>query len=398
MSAISTAAAPRVFMVAGEASGDLHGAALARALAQRWPGIELSGIGGPKMAAAGVRLIRPMHKISVVGVAEVLTRAPAIVRALREASRAIRAEKPHLFVPIDFPDFNLKLAGTARKAGVPVLYYISPQVWAWRPGRVKAMARVVDRMMVIFPFEVPLYSQAGVPVEYVGHPLVDHVAPSVDAEAFRARHGLQTGRLTLALLPGSRPHEVERLAGPMLDTVGWLRARGHDLDCLVSEAESLPEGSVRRRVEARGEPALVVRGETYDLVRASDFVLVASGTATLEVALLERPMVILYKVAALSWAIAKRLVRIPQIGLANIAAGQAVVPELLQSDVRAEKIGPIVEAYLLDPRLRECVRRDLSHVRRRLGTGGASRRAAEVVVRTLLERSAAREATGAGPL
>lgn len=383
MSAATAHEVPAVFLSAGEASGDLHGAALAEAIRGIVPGVRLFGIGGSRMAAAGVEIVRPMEEISVVGFAEVVARAPAILAALRDASARFKRERPQLFIPIDFPYFNVRLASAARRAGVPVLYYISPQVWAWRAGRVRALARVVDRMLVIFPFEAPLYERAGVPVEYVGHPLVDRVAPRGDASAFLAAHGLRAGGQRIAVLPGSRRQEVERLLGPMLDTVRWLRDRGRDIDCLVSEAESLPRGSVVRAAARLGVEATVLRGETYDLVGASDFVLVASGTATLEVALLERPMIVLYKVAPLSWQIAKRLVRIETIGLANIAAGRRIVPELLQREVRAEKIGPIVEAYLDDPHLRASVRAELAAVRNRLGAGGASRRAAEAAARML---------------
>jgi lipid-A-disaccharide synthase len=326
-------------------------------------------------------------------VAEVFSRLPAILRALRDASRHLRESPPDIFVPIDFPDFNLRLASVARKAGVRVAYYVSPQIWAWRPGRIRVLARVVDRMIVIFPFEAPLYERAGVPVEYVGHPLLDVVRPTCGAEEFLADVGISGRRPRLGVLSGSRPHEVERLLGPMLGAARWMRERGGELDVLVSESESLPEDFVRRRAESSGVSATVVRGRTYDLINACDFVLVASGTATLEVALLERPMVILYKVAPLSWLVARSLVKVRDIGLVNIAAGRQVVPELLQGEVQPARIGAIARAYLADPLLMESVRKDLAGVRRRLGEGGAARRAAEVVLRTLAEG----RGTGAAP-
>ncbi|OQY68846.1 MAG: lipid-A-disaccharide synthase [Polyangiaceae bacterium UTPRO1] len=360
----------------------MHGADLVAALRRRVPGVRVRGIGGARLRAAGMETLVDAHTLAAMGLVEARERLGAIWRAYRRMRRLVRGEKPDLLVLIDFAEFNLALAGVAKRAGVPVLYYISPQVWAWRRGRVRKIARRVSRLAVVFPFEVPLYAGSGLRADFVGHPLLDRVRVRRDRQAFRAAHGLDPRKRLVALLPGSRAKEMQLLLPAMVAAAERLVARG-DVQCVLALAETLSTADIGVSMRGAALPFPAVAGETYDLVHASDAAIVASGTATLEAALLERPMVIVYRTAALTYALARRLVSVPFIGMPNLIAGRGVVPELIQDDATAERMVAEVERFLDDPAYAAATQRALAEIRPALGGGGAAERAAAIAAEML---------------
>ena len=367
-------------MVAGEASGDLHGATLARALGTLAPGLRLAGMGGSEMAAAGVRLVQRAERVTVVGGTEALGRLPALWRAFQTLRRHLRERRPRVLVLIDFPEFNMRLARVARRLGVPVVYFIAPQVWAWRRGRVRAMARDVSRVLAIFPFEIGFYQEAGVPVEFVGHPLLD-VLPPFDRAA--ARDGLAAPDETLVgLLPGSRDAEVRRHLSVLLGAGSAILARRPGTRFVVPVARTIPAGPIRAAADASGLPGTVLPGDSHRVMAAADLLLVASGTATLESACYGTPMVVLYRLSWLSHALARLLVRgVSHIALPNIVAGREIVPELIQRDATPAGLAAAALRLLEDDGARAAQRLALREVRARLGDAGAGLRAARAVLR-----------------
>jgi lipid-A-disaccharide synthase len=368
--------------VAGEASGDLHGSTLARALTTLMPDLRLAGMGGARMAAAGVRLVQRADRVNVVGGTEALGRLPALWRAFQTLRRQLRDRRPGALVLIDFPEFNMRLARVARRLGVPVVYFVAPQLWAWRRGRVRAMARDVSRVLAIFPFEVGLYQEAGVPVEFVGHPLLD-VLPSLEREA--ARTGLAGERATLVgLLPGSRDAEVRRHLPVLLGAARRIAARRPGTRFVVPVASTIDAAAVRATVRPSELPIDVRPGEAYRVMAAADLLLVASGTATLEAACYGTPMVVLYKLSAVSHRIARILVRgVSHISLPNIVAGREVVPEFIQARATSDAVAGAALRVLEDDVARAAQRAALLEVRGRLGEAGAGLRAARAVLREL---------------
>jgi lipid-A-disaccharide synthase len=383
----------RVLIVAGEASGDLYGGLLMRAMQaptdggsgpQAPPGerVRFTGIGGDAMRDAGLASLADASVLGVTGVVEVAARFGAIWRAYRAAGRVLAdpAARPDLAVLIDYPDFNLRLAARARAAGVPVLYFISPQVWAWRRGRVRKMAGLVDRMLVILPFEEAIYRAAGVPVTFVGHPLLDLVRTHRTARQERARLGLDPDRPLVALLPGSRRNEIAAHLPPLLDAAARLRAEFRDLQTVLPLAPTRSEAEIRavaRRAGFRDLPTLV-RDDRYDAVAAADAAVVASGTATLETALLGVPMVIVYRMNPVTYALARRLTDLPHVGMPNLIAGRRVVPERIQGECTGDAIARALRDLLTDPKRAEEMRAGLGAVRARLGEPGAIGRAARI--------------------
>lgn len=367
-------------MVAGEASGDLYGAGLARELKLLYPPLQIRGMGGDRMREAGVDLLVPSGRLAVVGVSEALGKLRLLHRAYERLRRALWEERPGVLVLIDFPDFNLFLAKTARKAGVPVLYYVSPQVWAWRSGRIRTIRRLVERMLVTLPFEEGIYRQAGVEVTYVGHPLLDCLPNNLSQERVRQELGLEQGLPVVGLLPGSREEEVQRHLPLMLEAARRILQEIPQARFLLAKADSLRSTYVEERLALEELPILSLAGHTYEIMRAADLLLVASGTATLEAALLEVPMVIIYRVSPISWFLGRILVQVPYIGLANLVVGKRVVPELIQFQATPERIATTALELLADPRALEEMRRELRQVRVRLGGKGASRRAALAVL------------------
>jgi lipid-A-disaccharide synthase len=367
-------------VVAGEPSGDLHGATLARALGTLAPALAVAGMGGPRMAAAGVRILHGIERAAVVGGTEVLGRLPELYRIFRALVRRLRTAPPRVLVCIDFPDFNLRLARRAHALGIPVVYFIPPQVWAWRRGRLRLMARDVSRVLAVFPFEVGLYHEAGVPVEFIGHPLLD-VLPALDHGA--AREGLATDRQVLVgLLPGSRAEEVRRHLPVLLGAAARILRRLPRARFVLPLAPTIPAEAVAPRLAAADLGVRVLPGEAHRVMAAADLVLVASGTATLEAACYETPMVVLYRLSAVSHALARLVVRgVSAISLPNIIAGRAVVPELIQGRATSPRIADAALRLLLDDTVRVAQRAALREVRARLGAPGATARAARAVLR-----------------
>lgn len=382
----SVGRSPRVMMVAGEASGDLHGGALAEALLAKNPGLQIIGFGGGAMRRAGVDVRFDIERLGVVGIFEVFLHLRSVVQAYRDAVGFLK-EGVDLLILIDYPDFNLRLAKAAKAIGIPVVYYISPQIWAWRAGRLKTIAARVDQMLVILPFEKELYRSANVPCEFVGHPLLDELrrlgSVSRSKEVYLKERGLFSSGPIVGLLPGSRKREVTALLPTMLQGMAQLAKEVPDLQVLIPVAPSLPKGLVAELVKSYPLPIRCVEGEVYDVLRASDVVVVASGTATLQAALAGAPMIVVYKLASTTYWLARLLIHLKSVGLVNIVAGKPIVPELIQKEASPQRICEEVRRLLTDGEARGEMKRALKEVAGRLGEAGASERAASVVGRFL---------------
>jgi lipid-A-disaccharide synthase len=374
--------APRILLVAGEASGDLHAADLITALRRAVPTLEVVGLGGDRLRAVGMRTIADARDVATVGLVEGLGRLRTLARIYRSLAGILRRERPDLAIFVDFPEFNLRLARIAKRVGVPVFYYIGPQVWAWRRGRIRTIARRVDALAVVFPFEPPLYSSERLGVEFVGHPLLDRVRATRSRAETRARYGLDPERVTVALLPGSRHKEIRYMLPRLLGAAAILgRERGCQF--VLALAPTISRQDVESFLARDRLAVSVVADDTYNVIHAADLVLVTSGTATLETALLERPMVIAYRLSALSYAVARLLVGVPFIGIPNIVAGREIVPELVQRGATGPRIAAAARAILDDPGRQAGMVREFAAVRRRLGPGGAAERAAAIARRLL---------------
>lgn len=371
----------RVMISCGEASGDLYAGALVDALHEIDPGVEVFGFGGERLRAAGADLIGDYRGFSVTGLSEalpVLSRSWKMLNALREAART---RQPDVFVAVDFPDFNFRLLPSMRALGVKVVYYVSPQLWAWRPARLETIRRYVDRMLVIFPFEKELYERAGVPVEFVGHPLVDLARARQPREAFLRANALDPARPVLALLPGSRPSELRHVL-PTLAAAAPLIGRGVPaVQFLVARAPALDDAlfAPLDTVRAAGLPLAIVTDATDEVLASADAVVTASGTATVQAALHGTPMVIVYRLSAFTYAVGRRFVRVTSYGMVNLVAGRPIVPELIQDEFTPDAVAREAVSLLTDRARADAMRRDLAAVRTTLGSSGASRRAAEGV-------------------
>ena len=376
-----------IMLSAGEASGDLHGATMCRALLALDPGLRLIGMGGPRMAASGVEILVDPTAHAAMGTSEAIGRVPGLYRAYKLLVRRLRETRPVAMVLIDFPEFNLRLAKQARRAGIPVVYFIPPQLWAWRRGRIRQMARRVTRVLAAFPFEESLYEEAGVPVEFVGHPLLDVVPIDLDRTKARQRLGVGERQALVGLLPGSRRQEVGRLLPPMLEAAARL-AGGDGRRCFViGLAASVDRGLVTallaRAAERAGPPVQVVEGLTHEVMAASDALLIASGTATLEAALLGAPMVVCYRVSRPTEVVARLLTRSKWISLPNIVVGREAVPEILQDKVTGARLASEVERLLDDSASATAQRAAFKDLRSRLGRPGVGMRAAQAVLKVV---------------
>jgi lipid-A-disaccharide synthase len=376
----------KVLMVAGEASGDLHGAHLVEAVHAIDPEVRFFGVGGQGLKRRGVELLYSSDSLAVVGITEVLFRLKPILKALRGLKKALEQRRPDLVILIDFPDFNLRLARMACQKGIPVLYYISPQVWAWRKGRIRQIARWVKKMIVLFPFEAPLYRAAGVDVAWVGHPLLDIVKPSLPADEAMGRFGLDPARRTIGLLPGSRSHEIERLLPILLDSARLLQREMPDLQFIIPLAPGISKADLSHWLEKVPVDVTLVEGQGYDVMNVSELLISASGTATLEGTILKKPMIIVYRVSPLSYLIAKTLVKVKYIGLVNLVAGREVAPELIQGNAKPERIAGEALKILKNPDLQGKMTEAMAEVCRSLGEPGAAQRAARIVC-SLLDSS-----------
>jgi lipid-A-disaccharide synthase len=376
---------PKILISAGEASSDMYAARLAIALRER-TGAKFFGMGGPRMAEAGIELLADYHEVAVVGIDEVVHKIPSVVRVQNRLAREAVRRKASLAILVDSPGTHLGVARRLKKRAIPVGYFIGPQLWAWRSGRVRVVKRRVKRMVVIFPFEEKIYRDAGVPVDFVGHPLADVVKPTMTRAEFAARHGLKAELPIVALLPGSRASEVarnfptilkacEQLALEMSDRSGpqFVHAAAPGLARTISAAELARSHLVLNRIE----------GETYDVLAAADCAIVASGTATVEAALLGTPMVVVYRVTPITAFILRRLVHAPFFSMVNLVAGRRVVRELMQEDFTPTAVAAEVRRLLESREAREEMKAGLAGVRASLGSGGAIERAAEVFARML---------------
>jgi lipid-A-disaccharide synthase len=369
----------RALIVAGEASGDHLAAGVVRAARAVDPGLSFFGVGGEELAAAGCEIIIPSSELAVMGLFEVVRHYPRIRRVFGRLSAILGGPAPpDLLLTVDYQDFNLRLAARAKAAGVPALHYVSPTVWAWRPGRVKTVARSVDHLAVLFPFEPACYEGTGLAVTFVGNPLVDDLAAVSPSAATRAAHGLPVDRPVVGLFPGSRLSEVRHAFSAILGAAGVVLAARPDARFLLPLAPTLPGEAVEGPLRESGLPVTVVRGGFADAAAACDAAIVFSGTATLQTALAGTPMAIVYRTSAASFALARLLVRTPHIGLANIVAGEAVVSEFIQQDASPDRIGGEILRILDDPAYREGMKRKLAGVRERLGPPGASERVARI--------------------
>jgi len=388
----------KIFIVAGDPSGDLHGANLVNALKEISSQIEIYGLGGERMEKAGVRLLDKLTELAIVGFSEAIINILALRRIYRKAEEFLRNEKPDIIVLIDYPGFNLRLAGLAKRLKIPLIYYIGPQIWAWRRGRIKDIAELVNKMLVIFPFEEETYRKAGVDVSFVGHPLLDTIQPTKSKEEVCRKYGLDPNSPIIGLMPGSRKQEIERLLSVMLEASRKI-AKNRKAQFVLPLASNIPMNYIKERItefekdrlnrtklyksqkeEESPLPVLVVRDEDYNIRRTLTLALVASGTATLENACLGIPMIIIYKVSLFSYLLARLLIRIPIIGLANIVAGKRVVPEFIQRKARPKEIAKVVCHWLSNPGIMKEIKKELEKVKERLGTPGASKRAAKIIL------------------
>jgi lipid-A-disaccharide synthase len=372
-----------VLVSCGEPSGDLYAGDLVRHLRERAGPIDVFGLGGDRLVSAGGRLVAHVRDLAVVGLLEVLGHLRRLRAVFRSVLEEVDRERPAVAVLVDYADFNLRLAGELKARGVPVVYYVSPQVWAWRRGRVRAIRARVDRMVVIFPFEEPLYREAGVPVTFVGHPLVDLARPAEDRTAFLASLGLDPARPVLAVLPGSRRQEVAHNLPPIARALRLLQARRADLQLALAVAPSLDPVLLDRDLAGLAVARAV--GRTHALLSAASAGIVASGTATVEAALMDLPSVVVYRLSPLTYALGRPFVRVPHYAMANLIAGREVFKELIQSDFRPEAVAREVVSLLEDSGRRGDVKEGLSQVRARLGRPGASARAAAVVAELMAD-------------
>jgi lipid-A-disaccharide synthase len=366
----------RIAIVAGEASGDLLGSHLLQALKGRLPHLSAFGIGGPRMGSQGFDAWYPMEQLAVRGYVEVVRSLPGLLAIRRELRRRLIASPPDLFIGIDAPDFNLDLETALRARGIPTVHYVSPSIWAWRGERVHKMKRAADKVLTLFPFEPPIYERAGVPAAYVGHPLADELPEMPDRDGAREQLRLPYDANVVALLPGSRQSEVRAMGELMIAAAKLMRVQGgkmHFLVPLVSRQTRLIFEGAMYRQRAEDLPLTILFGHAHDAMTAADVVLVASGTATLEAALLKRPMVITYRMPAASAWIMKRKAYLPYVGLPNILAGEFVVPEILQDDATPENLAQAALNLLNDKLVRERLEQRFLAIHRQLKQGTAAR-------------------------
>lgn len=376
-----------IFMVAGEISGDLHGSRLALELKRLEPDCRLAGIGGPKMRAAGVDLIYSLEDFAFLGFSEVLRHLPFIFGVYRKLDQLFQQDRPDAVILIDYPGFNIRLAKKLSRKKIPILYYISPQVWAWQPHRARLIAGLVDRLAVVLPFESEFYRRrTGLRPHFVGHPLLEVVRSETSREEFCRRWKLQPGRPLIGLLPGSRSQEIEHLLPEMMAAVRLLQREDPSLQAAVGAVSTFPESRYRELIERSGGQAALVTEAPYELMHHARALLIASGTATLEAAILGTPMVILYRMSIFSWLLARLMVRIPYIGLVNLVAGRKIVPELIQHQVIPTRIARHLRVLLQEGPRRQEILKHLSNIRQRLGKKGASRRTARLVLDLIEER------------
>ena len=369
-----------IMFSAGESSGDQHAANMFLELKKHQPDIKGFGMGGAKMALAGIDIRYDSGSIGVIGVVEVLKHYGEIRRALKLIQQLVSTERPDLLVCVDYKEFNLKLARFAKQCGVKVLFYVSPQVWAWRPGRVKTYGKAIDMMAVIFPFETTYYDAENVPVRYVGHPSVDKVHPQRSRLEDMAIFNLDEGNPVIGLLPGSRANEINRLLPIMLAAAEILQARIPGIQFMLPQADSISDELLESYMDRSPVKITVIKNQPYDVIQCCDVVMTTSGTATIEIALLTVPMVITYKLAALTYWLGRWLVNTPFIGLPNIILGKGFIKELIQYEATSENLAEEIERILTDKFYADQMRDNLNQVKQQLGQGGGSKNMAELAL------------------
>jgi len=372
-----------VLIVAGEASGDLHGSNLVKAVQRLDPGVRFYGIGGEKMAGAGVDILVPASRLAVVGIFEVLSKLFSIAGAKFKLNDLLKKHPPDLLILIDYPGFNLRLAQKAKEYGLNVLYYISPQIWAWRRGRLKKISKVVDRMAVILPFEKEFYRNSGLKVEYVGHPLMDHIPQDSLSEDSHSDDQLQKRNPIIGVLPGSRTQEIKRLLPVMIKALEMISAHYPDMKIILPMSTTINDELVEFVNHFLRQTYLkipILRQDLHQALKGCDLALVTSGTATLETAIMEIPMIIVYRVSLLSSWIGKMVVKVPYIGLVNLVAENKVVPEFVQKEVTPSKLANEMLSILQSRQRKKDMTRDLKMVKKRLGGPGASERTARIAL------------------
>lgn len=365
----------KVLLSAGEASGDKHAASLFKALKQRMPDVQGIGMGGPLMREAGIDIRYDSTSIAVIGVIEVLRHYPEIRRALNQLKQIIREEKPDLLICIDYKEFNFRLARFAKAQGIKVLFYVSPQVWAWRPERVKQYGKAIDLMAVIFPFEEPFYQAQNIPVCYVGHPLAGQVMPSLSKQQAMQRFGLS--QPLIGLLPGSRANEIKRMLPVMLKAVELIKAEIPEARFILNQATSVSDETLHAYLKTSSVAIECFKTDHYDVLQCCDAVMTVSGTATLEVALSGIPMLIAYRLSPITYWLGRLLINIPFIGLPNIIAGKGIVKEFIQHEANPENMAAEIEKIIQDKNYAGQMKQELQKVKHLLGEGGGSVKLAE---------------------
>jgi len=368
-----------VLIIAGEASGDLHGAGLIRELKKINPDIEYSGVGGAKLKEEGINLLFSIEKLAFMGFYEVIKNIGLIKELKKKLIYHLNQCKPDLVILIDYPGFNLRFAKEVKKRKIPILYYISPQVLAWGKKRVNTIKKLVDRMVVFFPFEEKLYKEAGVEVNFIGHPLLDLVKPTLSKEDFRNELQIKENEILIGLLPGSRWQEIEKILPAMIRSGLILKKRLENLQVAIGLASTIDKQRVEDFLKKKNYRVPILENLTYDLMSHSDLLLATSGTATLESAISCTPLIVLYKTSFLTYHLAKALVKIHHIGMVNIVAGKKIVPEFIQSQAKPEKIADEMENILKYKDEYEKIKIELNEVKKRLGEKGAYRRGAQIV-------------------
>jgi lipid-A-disaccharide synthase len=369
----------KILIVAGEASGDLHGSSLIRELKNINSHLQFFGIGGDRMKKEGMELIYHIDKLSIMGFFEVLKNLGLIREVMKTMVKLAEQRKPDLVVLIDYPGFNLRFAKRAKKMGIPITYYISPQVWAWGGNRVKKMKGLIDKMIVIFHFEKELYKKFDIDCEFVGHPLLEVVRPVLSKEDFQSKFDLRKNEVLLGLLPGSRWQEVEKILPIMVQTAELLGARIKTLRIMLGLASTIKKEKVEIILGQFKSKVEIVENLTYDLMKHSDILLVASGTATLESAILGTPFLVLYKTGFWTYLLAKSLVSIPNIALANVVAGKKIVPEYIQNKAVPKNIAEEMYDILTNKPRYKSIQNELSLVKEKIGEVGASKKAAQII-------------------
>ena len=374
----------KLMIVAGEASGDKHAAHLVEALYELLPDVqfEIFGSGGEEMRAAGVATLIDARELAIMGALEVASALPKFLRVFRALREAAKQRNPDAVILVDFPEFNLRLAKKLKRDGHRVFYYISPQVWAWRSYRVKQIKRDVERMLVILPFEQAFYEQQGVQVDYVGHPLLDSVNVTSSRSEFCRQNQLDETKKIIALLPGSRRKEVSYILPPMLDAARECYRINPDWQFVIPLAKTI-DREVVTAMTGDAPNVKLIEGDTYNAVNAADLAVVASGTATLETAIIGTPLIVCYRVSALNWQLFTPLIKVPFVGMPNLIAGRVVAPELLQDQLNGEVLSREIQALLSDGKRLQKARLDMQEVREKLGEANASARAAKVIIESL---------------